>query len=222
MSGGAMPRGPIDVIVEYSLRRWPQLVERAEEMSRLDAFKLLVLTVLSQVTTSGNTWAAFTRLEERVGVEPHRLAAARVEDVEEAIRPAGLWRGRARALIQLAREVVTRFGGDLEPLSRLPTEELRRELMSLPRVGPKTADVLLLFHYGRRVMPVDTHISRLARRLGVASGGYEDVRKAIEASAHGDLRLVHLALIAFGRVVCRARGPRCWECPVASECPSRA
>ncbi|RLE98641.1 MAG: endonuclease III [Thermoprotei archaeon] len=217
-----MRRSPIDAIVEYSLRRWPQLAERAEEMSKLDAFKLLVLTVLSQVTTSGNTWTAFTRLEDRVGVEPHRLAAAKVEDVEEAIRPAGLWRGRARALIQLAREVVEKFGGDLESLSELPTEELRKALMTLPRVGPKTADVLLLFHYGRRVMPVDTHISRLARRLGIASGGYEDVRRAVEASAHGDLRLVHLALIAFGRSVCRARGPRCWECPVAGECPSRA
>lgn len=212
----------LEAIVEYSLRRWPQLAERAEEMARLGAFKLLVLTVLSQVTTSSNTQAAFARLEERVGVEPHRLAATRLEEVEDAIRPAGLWRGRARALIQLAREVVEKFGGDLEALSRLPTEEARRALMSLPRVGPKTADVLLLFSYRRRVMPVDTHISRLVRRLGIAVGGYEDVRRVVEASVRGDLRLAHLALIAFGRNVCRARSPRCGECPVAGECPSRA
>ena len=211
----------LEEIVEYSVEKWPSVLEAAERMSKLEPFKLLVMTVLSQVTNSRNVRTAYQRLEEAVGVEPVKLASARLEVVEEALKPAGLWRGRARSIVLLAREVVERYGGSLDPLARLPTGELRKRLMQLPRVGPKTADVVLLFSYGRRVMPVDTHISRIVRRLGlVGSNRYEELRRVVEEGVRGDMAVAHLALIAFGRNVCRPRKPRCSECPVANRCPS--
>jgi len=101
-----------------------------------------------------------------------------------------------------------------------PTERAREELMALPGVGPKTADVVLAMAAGHPTFPVDTHIARIARRWNlVRRTDYESIRAALERWTPPEKRKAwHLAIIAHGRALCKARNPRCGECPVRRDC----
>ena len=103
--------------------------------------------------------------------------------------------------------------------------EARKELMLLPGVGPKTADVVLLFAAKKPTVPVDTHVNRVSRRLGLApakGGDYEVVRQSLQSSYDPqDYLAVHVLLISHGRKFCRARFPFCDICPLNELCPSR-
>ena len=189
-----------------------------------DPFKGLIRTILSQNTSRANTQTAYRRLESLIGVEPRRLAEASIEEIAEAIRPAGMHRQRAGVIKRVAELVLRRYGGDLKPLLDRPYEEARRLLMELPGVGRKTADVVLLFEGGFRVLPIDRHIHRIAVRLGLVPRGadYDEVRRTLEAAASPERYLdLHLALIRFGREICRARRPRCDACFLSDLCPRR-
>jgi endonuclease-3 len=105
----------------------------------------------------------------------------------------------------------------------MPTEEARKTLMAMSGVGPKTADVVLLFSANKPTVPVDTHVNRVSKRLGLspANGGYEDVRKSLQSLfMPKDYLSVHLLLIALGRKTCKAQKPLCCSCPVNSYCQS--
>ena len=184
-------------------------------------FKVLIRTILSQNTSYKNELKAYRALEERLGVEPGRLADADVELIAECIRPAGQHRQRAIRIRQVARAVLERYGGDLWALLKSePLEAVRKELMSLPGVGRKTADIVLLFCAKRPVFPVDRHIKRIFLRLGLVDReDYEAVRAlAEEALEPDDYLSAHLAFIRLGREVCRARRPSCLKCPLSDLC----
>jgi endonuclease III len=103
-----------------------------------------------------------------------------------------------------------------------PYPEAREELMKLPGVGEKTADVVLLFNAGKQVIPVDRHIARISRRLGLVSNNadYDTIRLTLEdATAPENYLDAHIKLIQFGRDVCRALNPRCITCPISHICP---
>ena len=195
---------------------------RAELRGIGDPFKGLIRTILSQNTSRANTQAAYNRLEALIGVEPHRLAEASVEEIAEAIRPAGMHHQRAMVIKKVSELVLRRFGGDLRSLMERPYMEARRLLMELPGVGRKTADVVLLFEGGVEVLPIDRHIYRIALRLGLAPRGadYDEVRRILESASPPDRYLdLHIDLIRFGREICRARRPRCDECFLSDLCP---
>ncbi|HEU16353.1 MAG TPA: endonuclease III [Nitrososphaeria archaeon] len=197
------------------------LVDRASP-GCADPFRTLVATVLSQNTNDRNGYRAFSALERSVGVTPWSISRAPLEVLEKAIRPAGMYRGRARKLRALASAVVERYGGDLSRALSGDLERARAALMELPGVGPKTADVVLLFCASMPTFPVDTHISRISRRLGLArtGAGYEEMRSTLQSIFDPrDYAVAHRALIQLGRVYCRARGPRCAECPIRDLCP---
>jgi len=188
---------------------------------RRDPFETLIVTILSQSTTSINTERAFRRLTEKFEVSPSKLAEASVEEIESAIRIGGLQRNKARVIKAVSKEILRRFGGKLDFVYTVDLEEARKKLMSLPGVGPKTCDVVLLFSAGRPVIPVDTHVKRVSERLKVVEQGasYEEVRKALESLFKvEDYLAVHLAFIALGRKYCRARKPRCSSCPIKRFC----
>jgi len=190
-----------------------------------DPFELLVVTVLSQSTTSINTRRAFKRLKDRFNISPECLVQAEVRDIEEAIRVGGLYRNKARVLKALSKEVLERFGGSLDFIYRVGVDEARERLMSLPGVGPKTSDVVLLFAAGRNVLPIDTHIDRVSKRLHLAPerGNYEAVRRSLESLYETeDYLSVHFAFINLGRKYCKARRPLCRQCPVSDLCPSKS
>lgn len=107
----------------------------------------------------------------------------------------------------------------------MPLEEARKALMELPGVGPKTADVVLLFSANQPTIPVDTHVNRVSKRLGLApaKGSYEEVRLSLQSLFEPkDYLAVHLLLIAHGRTYCKAIKPRCANCPVNAYCPSKS
>jgi len=105
----------------------------------------------------------------------------------------------------------------------MPLEEARKKLMEMQGIGPKTADVVLLFSANKPTIPVDTHVNRVSKRLGLApaNGDYEDVRLSLQSLFNSeDYLYVHLLLIAHGRKYCKARRPLCQKCPVNAYCLS--
>lgn len=184
-------------------------------------FEVLVSTILSQSTTVANERRGLDGLRHVFGnVTPEALAEAEVGQIARSIFHAGLSRQKAPRIRASAREVRSRWGGDLGRVFALPTVEARDALMALPGVGPKTADVVLAMAGDHPTFPVDTHIARIARRWKLVSlGGYERTREALEAWTPPKKRKAwHLAIIAHGREFCRARNPRCEACPVRRDC----
>ena len=203
----------IDRILEvFPERRWYRA---------LTPFERLISTILSQNTSREATIKGFENLRKRFRVVPKVLAKAKVEEIKECIKPSGLYNTKAPRIREVARIILEEYGGNLNSLSRLPTDMARERLLKIPGVGFKTADIILSLVMGRGSFAVDTHIGRVAKRWKMIRGnaGYEEIRLAFEAViAQDKRRRVHLALIEFGREICRARGPRCAICPVYREC----
>ncbi|MEA1904915.1 MAG: endonuclease III [Candidatus Hadarchaeota archaeon] len=221
MSGTEFKRGLND------RHRASEVVDRlsAEFQLRLpprgNPFMVLVRMVLSQNTNWRNTRVAFDNLISRFGT-PSQLAGADMHTIEGLIRSAGLYKAKAKNLRELARVVQEKYGGDLGQVLREPPEEARRELLTLPGVGYKTADCVLLFAAGREVLPVDTHVARIAKRLGFAGprDDREEIKRKLEGLIpQGKRGEAHLLLIQLGRRFCRALNPLCDECPVNLLCP---
>jgi endonuclease-3 len=182
----------------------------------------LILTILSQNTTDANRDRAYRELVRRFPTVA-KLAAATPGDLEEAIRVGGLARAKARAILgALSRLSEERGGYTLDFLRSMPLPAARAYLTSLTGVGVKTANILLLFSFGFPAFPVDTHILRVTRRLGLVPAGATLAKAALSlephvpACEHGPL---HLNLIRLGRELCRPRDPRCPECPLLGVCP---
>jgi len=186
-----------------------------------DPFQLLIMTILTQNTSDKNATKAFENLSRKFPITPKSLASASIDDIAEAIKPAGMFRKRARVIKDVSRAILEKFGGDLRKVFEYPLGDARNLLINLPGIGRKTADVLLLFIAGMPTFPVDTHINRVSKRLGLASerATYEDVRRSLmgffEPSRYLD---AHLLLIAFGRKYCKARNPLCASCPLKDVC----
>jgi endonuclease-3 len=192
--------------------------------SKNDPFETLIVTIISQNTADRNTARAFEALSKRFEIKPEVLANAETSQIEECLRVGGLYRSKAKAIKQVSRIILEKFHGTLKPILTLPLEDARKALMQLPGVGPKTADVVLLFSAKQPTIPVDTHVNRVAKRLGFApaDGDYEAVRTSLQSLYNPrDYLAVHIMLIAHGRRYCKARHPLCNECPVNNYCPSR-
>ncbi len=184
-------------------------------------FEVLISTVLSQSTTAANERRGLEDLRHRVGtITPERLADTSEEEIARAIWHAGLARRKAPRIRAIATAIRDEWGGQVERILALPTRRAREELMALPGVGPKTADVVLAMAGGHPTFPVDTHIARIARRWGLSRRkDYESIRRALEDwTPPGKRKEWHLAIIAHGRTLCKARNPRCPECPVRKDC----
>jgi len=187
-----------------------------------DVFKALVVTILTQNTNDKNALRAYENLVKVVGdITPQRLLEVGEDAIANAIRVAGMYRVRAKKILELSKVVIERFGGDLSWIKDLPVDEARKLLLELPGVGEKTADVILV-NLGKLAFPVDTHITRVSLRLGIVkSRNYGEIRSAWmrilkpDPSRYLD---AHLRLIQFGREICRAREPRCNVCGFKDVC----
>ena len=189
-----------------------------------DPFETLIVTIISQNTADTNTERAFRYLSKRFKITPLELAKAKISEIEECLNVAGLYKSKAKTIQTASKIILEKFGGNLNSILSLPTEEARRTLMSMQGVGPKTADVVLLFSASKPTIPVDTHVNRVSKRLGLApaNGNYENVRLGLQSFFEPrDYLMVHLLLIAHGRQHCRARNPLCNQCPVNAYCLSK-
>ncbi|MPZ98209.1 MAG: endonuclease III [Dehalococcoidia bacterium] len=182
----------------------------------------LVLTLLSQHTSDHNSGHAMHRLIERFPTW-HAILAASPAAIEDAIRPGGLAPTKSKRLLALLEEVKQHAPDfDLEFLRDLPLEDAKRWLTSLPGVGPKTAACVLLFSLERPALPVDTHVERVAKRLGFVPPKMpaDKAHAVLESMLEPEqVYAFHVDLIQHGRRTCYARKPRCGECVLETRCP---
>ena len=195
---------------------------RAQQQASTAPVFELVLTLLSQHTSDRNSGQAMHRLIERFPTWDAVIAAP-MKDVEDAIRPGGLAPTKSKRLQALLAEVHQRRPDwDLTFLRDLPLEEAKAWLTSISGVGPKTAACVLLFALERPALPVDTHVERVSKRLGLvpAKMPADKAHAVLEAMLEPDeVYAFHVDLIQHGRRTCHARGPRCEVCPLESRCP---
>ena len=188
-----------------------------------DPLSELILTVLSQNTADTNSGRAFVQMMRRYP-SWEAIAEAPPEELIATIQNGGLAQQKAPRIQAILRAVAERSPNwDLAFLEDLPLEEARAWLRALPGVGPKTAACVLLFSLGRPALPVDTHVERVSKRLGLIP------EKATAEQAHELLEQIvppadyypfHMLLIKHGRRICAARKPACARCPLLL-CPSR-
>jgi endonuclease-3 len=181
----------------------------------------LVLTVLSQSTNDRNRDVAFLRLRER-WPSWGAVRDAPVAEIEEAIRPGGISKvksARIKAILEAIGEDL-----DLSWMASAPIAESQAYLCALPGVGRKTAACVLLFAYGLRDVPVDTHVSRVGMRLRLLRPGapFEELHDELLAITPPGAELeLHVNLLRHGRRTCHAQRPACGACALARMCPSR-
>ncbi|PNY82905.1 endonuclease III [Deinococcus koreensis] len=182
------------------------------ELAFTTPFELLVATVLSAQATDVSVNAATPALFARYP-DAQAMSAAQPEDIEPLIRSIGLYRGKARNLAALARLLLERHGGEV------PNDF--GAVVALPGAGRKTANVVLSNAFGYPAIAVDTHVGRLARRLGLSGQTNPDkVERDLQTLFPRERWVfLHHALILHGRRICTARAPACGACPMADFCP---
>ena len=189
-------------------------VQRPNPRSELEfrnPFTLLVAVVLSAQATDAGVNKATRELFKTVDT-PEKMAALGVERLGEQIRTIGLWRNKAKNVIALSQALVRDHGGQVPAT--------REALEALPGVGRKTANVVLNVAFGQPTMAVDTHIFRVANRIGLAPGATPEEVEAnlLRVIPENYLRHAHHWLILHGRYVCKARKPDCEACIIADLC----
>ena len=186
-----------------------------------DPFRILVATILSQNTNDKNSIEAYLRLEHSIGVTPKAIVSASLDEIRRAIKPAGLYKRKSIVIKKLASKIIEDYQGDSWRLVEGELDKARRRLLSLPGIGEKTADVVLMLTRNADIFPVDTHARRIALRLGIVEdpkSSYEEISKAYQRIFKGHCKEAHLYIIALGRKYCKARNPRCPACPIRDLC----
>ncbi len=192
--------------------------------ARLDPLDELMLTILSQNTSDTNRDRAYESLRSRFPDWDAVRVAPRAA-VEDAIRSAGLWQQKARVIQETLEGVLAERGElNLSHLDELPDDQVIAYLTNFRGVGVKTAACVLCFSLGRPYMPVDTHVHRVARRLGLIElrATAEQAHNLLnrKASVPPEVRFsFHIQLIRHGRAVCRANRPACGDCVLEDLCP---
>jgi endonuclease-3 len=176
-----------------------------------DPFKVLIGTILSHRTRDERTSMANARLFKRFRT-PQELAEARPSEVKALIRPVGFYNVKTKTIIEVSKQLVERFGGVV------PSDA--DALMSLPSVGPKTANCVLVYAFDKPAIPVDTHVHRISNRLGlVKTKTPEETEEALVKSVPKRYWLeLNDAFVRFGQTTCKPVGPRCSRCTLHGDC----
>ena len=187
----------------------------------LDPVSEIVSTILSQNTTDVNRDRAYEKLREQFPTW-EEVRQAPIEDIEHAIRSAGMARQRAPRIKKTLNYILQERGElDLDFLRDIPVEEAKIWLTDIKGIGPKTAAIVLLFSLGVPTFPVDTHVHRVSRRLGLvparasASKSQEILEELIPEELYYPY---HINLVTHGRRICKAQRPRCTECFMSDLC----
>lgn len=207
-SGGRLAVAEVEQIFRIFQTANP---EPKGELEHVNAFTLLVAVVLSAQATDAGVNKA-TRSLFKFADSPAKMLGLGEDKVREAIKTIGLYRTKAKNVIALSERLIALYGGEVP--------NGREALESLPGVGRKTANVVLNMAFGEPTMAVDTHVFRVANRIGLSRGKTpvmveEDLMRIIprEYGMHA-----HHWLILHGRYLCKARKPECWRCPIAGLC----
>jgi endonuclease-3 len=207
-----MQKKDANLIYLFLLKHYPDALDSPTTVGRGTPFQVLILTILSAQTTDRAVLLVKKPLFSRYRT-PSALANADIPDVEEIIHSLGFYHAKARHIIATAQKLVSEFGGKV-PLTM-------NELLTLPGVGRKTANIVLYHALGKNEgVAVDTHVKRLAQRIGFSKNRdqdriEQDLMRLFPQEKWGDLTDV---LIAHGRACCTAKKPRCDWCPISRYC----
>jgi endonuclease-3 len=193
--------------------------ERPSDQSGVD---YLVETILSQNTNDINRDKAFRNLKEKYGDEWEKVENADIDDLTDTIRVAGLGPTKANR-IQKALKIIWEDQGEysLDFIEDMSVEKGKDWLTEIPGVGPKTAAIILCFHFKKPVMPVDTHVHRVTKRLDLIpeNASRSKAHDILEEKVPDDMKYeFHRLLIDHGREHCKAQNPTCEEGPLSQEC----
>ncbi|QKQ99702.1 endonuclease III [Metallosphaera tengchongensis] len=182
-----------------------------------DPFKVLIATILTQNTSDKGAKRAYEKLENTIGVTPLKLSSASLESIKECLKEIGLYNSKSKTIKAISSFIQEKYRGNIEEILNLGVEEARKSLTSVPGIGKKTADVVLLTCKNYEVFPVDTHIFRISERLGIV-GNYDKVSKFWLKVSNKKNMLSHLLLITHGRKTCKANKPLCNICVINGCC----
>lgn len=204
-----------DQIFEFFRRLAEDNPDPQTELEYGNAYQLVVAVALSAQATDVGVNKATRALFAKVKT-PQQMLDLGEEGLKAHIKTIGLFNSKARNVIALSQLLISDYGGEVP--------DSREELVKLPGVGRKTANVVLNCWFGRETFAVDTHIFRVGNRTGLAKGKTpEAVEAKLEKRVPAPFRLgAHHWLILHGRYVCKARTPECWRCKVAHLCSYRA
>jgi endonuclease-3 len=229
-SSGSLAAGSPAARLPLILRQLNRTYGRPAHAREGDPLDSLIATVLSQNTTDANSHRAFAQLKANFPSWARALAA-RPAQIASAIRLGGLADIKASRIKRILRRIEQDRGRlDLWFLNRKSVQEAREYLVSLPGVGPKTAACVLLFSLGKPAFPVDTHVLRVSKRLGLIppkttmERAHEIYEQMLASGVAGEweakaILALHLGLVRHGREICVARRPRCEVCPLFDLCP---
>lgn len=198
-----------DAVVRFLRSKYGEPRHRWRE----DPFKVLISCVLSQRTREENTEKASRALFSIIST-PEDILKMSEEEIAKIIRPVGFSKQKAKNILKICKILVEKYGG------KVPAE--KEVLKSLPGVGEKTANVVLCYGFGIPCIPVDTHVNRISRRLGLVDwdAKLEEVEPALrKIFKRKDWRMINLGMVQFGREICLPRNPRCGICPLSGICP---
>jgi endonuclease-3 related protein len=186
-------------------------------------FEVMLGAVLVQNTAWGNARRAIANLKAAGRLSAQAIYDTPLEELEQLIRPSGVYRVKARRLRGLIALIVEQHGGSLDALFALPTDGLRRELLAVHGIGPETADAILLYAAGRATFVIDAYTRRVLERHGWAPPGasYDDLKRLFEGALPRDAPLFneyHALLVQVGKQHCRSQ-PRCEGCPLEALLP---
>ena len=194
-----------------------------EQKPRYNALDELIFTVLTQHTSDLNAERAFDRLRETIPTWEEVMVADQ-QLIADAIFHGGMSNQKSKRIKDILASILERHGElEIEFLRNYELEDAREWLVELPGVGPKTAAVVMSFALGMPAFPVDTHIHRVSKRLGLIEEKTtaDAAHEIMERQVRPELRFqLHMQLITDGRQVCKARRPLCGECPLSADCPS--
>lgn len=210
--------------INQELKEYYGEPERPSDQSGID---YLVETILSQNTNDINRDKAFKNLKESYGDDWEEVETADIDELTDTIRVAGLGPTKAQR-IQKALKIIRQESErsdegeySLEFIDEMDVEKGKEWLTKIPGVGPKTAAIILCFHFGKPVIPVDTHVHRVTKRLGLIpeNASREKAHKILEDKVPDDIKYeFHRLLIDHGREHCKAQNPSCKEGPLGEEC----
>jgi len=187
-----------------------------------DPFKNLVLTILSQNTSESNCLRAYKGLKDRFEITPQALIAAPEKEIRKAIKSGGLYNIKAKRLKDVAKVVIEEYNNNLDSVLSLPKEDAKKQLLKLPGIGDKTADVILTTrHSYKEVIPVDTHMDRIAKRIGLVEkkANYEKTQEALKKFLPSKYRERGAGLLwLLAKHTCKPQNPKCKECVLKGMC----
>ncbi len=188
----------------------------------LNPLENLILTILSQNTNDGNRDIAYQQLKRRF-LAWEDVMDADVRDIADAIRPAGLGNQKSRRIQDILRWIYEHYGAlNLDVICDMDPREVMDTFCKLKGIGVKTISVVLMFSCGVDIFPVDTHVHRLCKRIGLVPPDTKSPEKTFDLMQsrvpQGKAFSLHMNLITHGRTICKARKPLCDQCPLTEMC----